>query len=73
MNNWKPIAECPYLGEPFLAALPVYRAQTNEFMHFDYAILSMDEGRLHFYDDQLDTGWDVNDYTLCLAFSVPNQ
>ncbi len=54
-------------------ALPVYSAQTKTFMHYDYAILYMDEGRLHFYDDQADTGWSVNDYTLCLAFSVPNQ
>ena len=54
MNNWKPIAECPYLGEPFLAALPVYRAQTKRVHAFRlHAILSMDEGRLHFYDDQL--------------------
>lgn len=67
---WKPISECPYSGEPFFAAIEVRNAYVKQFSHFDYSVLYMDEGRLHFYDD-VETGWDANEYTLCLTFSPP--
>lgn len=70
MTDWNPISEAPYLGEPFLAALPVYNTHTKGFMRFDYAVLYQDEGRLHFYDD-VETGWAASDYTLCLPFKIP--
>lgn len=72
MNDWKSIREAPYLGEPFLAAVEVHDASTKKFSHFDYAVLYMDEGRLHFYDEA-DTGWSADDYTLCLPFVAPTK
>lgn len=69
-DGWRPISQAPHLGELFLAAIAVYRAKTGEFMHYDYAVLYMDEGRLYFYDDN-ETGWNPGDYEICLPFRMP--
>lgn len=70
-NMWKPIETAPKDETVFLAAVHVYSSVTDKW-HWEYALLSHDEGRFQFVN-YADTGWDTDDYTHWQAITPPEQ
>ena len=70
--DWKPIDQCPYDGTTFLAAVKVDNSLTGK-SHWEYALMFMDEGLLHFSDEFGDTGWNTDDYTRWTAIVPPQK